>query len=113
MMYKGPIELIISEMHTKLVEEKERRILKGVQNIGINVDKDELIKALAYDRGQYEKGYADRDKELVRCKDCTHWDKLNYEAPRQGWCNQFEDWTDEDEFCSRCARMRGERNVER
>ena len=75
-MYESPIELIISEMHTKLVEEEERRILKGVQDIGINVDKDELIKALAYDRGQYEKGYADRDKELVRCKDCKwrgHW----------------------------------------
>ena len=42
------------------------------------------------------------------CKDCTHWDKLDYEAPRQGWCDQFEDWTDADEYCSRCAKMRGE-----
>ena len=71
-MYESPIELIISEIQTKLVEEKERRILKGVQNIGINVDKDELIRALAYDRGQYEKGYADRDDEIVRCKDCVY-----------------------------------------
>lgn len=71
-MYKSPIELIISEMQTNLVEEKERRILKGVQNIGINVDKDELVKALAYDRDQYKKGYADRDDEIVRCKDCKH-----------------------------------------
>lgn len=42
------------------------------------------------------------------CKDCIHWDKLDYEAPRQGWCDQFEDWTDADEYCSRCAKMRGE-----
>ena len=30
---------------------------KVVQERGIDVDKDELIKALQYDRGQYEKGY--------------------------------------------------------
>lgn len=48
------------------------------------------------------------DRPTGECKDCTHWDKLNYEAPRQGWCNQFEEWTDADEYCSRCARMRGE-----
>ena len=46
--------------------------------------------------------------EKWECKDCTHWDKLDYEAPRQGWCDQFEDWTDADEYCSRCAKMRGE-----
>lgn len=60
---------------------------------------------------------SEEDRDLVKkavaepktgeCKDCTHWDKLNYEAPRQGWCDQFEDWTDADEFCSRCARMNG------
>lgn len=43
-----------------------------------------------------------------KCKDCTHWDKLDYEAPRQGWCYQFEEFTDADEYCSRCAMMRGE-----
>ena len=40
------------------------------------------------------------------CKYCTHWQKLNYEAPRQGWCNRFKDWTDADEYCSRCVRRR-------
>ena len=27
----------------------------------------------AYDNG-YIKGYSDRDKEIVRCKDCKHWE---------------------------------------
>ena len=40
------------------------------------------------------------------CKYCTYWEKLNYEAPRQGWCNRFKDWTDADEYCSRCVRRR-------
>lgn len=34
-------------------------VLKTVIDCGINADKDELLKALEYDRGQYEKGYAD------------------------------------------------------
>ena len=42
------------------------------------------------------------------CKYCTHWEKLNYEAPRQGWCNHFKNWTDADEYCSRYVR--GEEN---
>ena len=42
-----------------------------------------------------------------KCEQCTYWDKLDYEAPRQGWCNQFEEWTDADEYCSRCEKMRG------
>ena len=56
--------------------------------------------------GFVEKYYADRP--TWECKDCTHWDKLDYKAPRQGWCYQFEEFTDADEYCSRCAKMRGE-----
>ena len=48
------------------------------------------------------------DRSTGECKCCAYWDKLDYDAPRHGWCNQFEEWTDADEFCSRCAMMRGE-----
>jgi hypothetical protein len=34
-------------------------IYKAVIDTGIEVDKDDLIKALHYDRQQYEKGYVD------------------------------------------------------
>lgn len=68
MSYQSPIEIIMSNMQMYM----EGEIYKAVQNIGINVDKDELLKALQYDRGQYQKGYADRDSEIVRCKDCRH-----------------------------------------
>ena len=50
----------------------DNEILKAVQNVGVNVDKEELLKALQYDRGQYQKGYDDRDAKIVRCKDCKH-----------------------------------------
>lgn len=54
-MYESPIDVICSDMQMKL----ENEVLKAVQRVGINVDNDELIKALSYDRQQYTKGYAD------------------------------------------------------
>ena len=35
----------------------EDAISKATQNVGINVEREELLKALEYDRGQYEKGW--------------------------------------------------------
>ena len=52
-MYKSPIELIIGKMQIQIDDD----IYRAVQNVGINVDRVELLKALEYDRGQYEKGY--------------------------------------------------------
>ena len=54
-MYESPIQLAIGEMQMKYEDE----VYKCIQQYGINVDKDELIKALQYDRNQYEKGYRD------------------------------------------------------
>jgi hypothetical protein len=34
-------------------------LFKAVLKFGVHVEKDELIKALKYDRGQYDKGYED------------------------------------------------------
>ena len=58
-MYESPIDIICSDVQMKL----EGEVYKAVQNVGINVDKDELIKALSYDRQQYDKGYADAKAE--------------------------------------------------
>lgn len=51
--YESPINVIYGQMR----KEQEDNIFKAVQEYGVNVDKDELIKALRYDRDQYEKGY--------------------------------------------------------
>ena len=52
-MYKSPIEIIIGQMKTIYEDE----IFRAIQNVGINVDREELLKALEYDRGQFEKGW--------------------------------------------------------
>lgn len=51
--YESPINVIAKQLRM----EKEANIVKAVQEYGIDVNKDELVKALQYDRNQYEKGY--------------------------------------------------------
>ncbi len=41
-------------------------ILTVTAEYGINVNKDELIKALQYDRNQYNKGYVDGAKDFAK-----------------------------------------------
>ena len=73
-MYKSPIEIFTTDIQTQIMKQQEEEIYKAIVNVGINVDKEELLRALQYDRWQYEKGYADGKAdamaELVRCKDC-------------------------------------------
>lgn len=49
----------MSQFQEMIIQQQEEQTLQAIQKVGIKVDKDELVKALAYDRGQYEKGYAD------------------------------------------------------
>lgn len=59
-MYVSPIEKIMGDIQSQIIKNEENRLLYHVtQSIGYKVDKDELIKALQYDRQQYEKGYKD------------------------------------------------------
>lgn len=62
MAYKSPIEIIHGELETKI----ENDIMTAVQRYGINVNKEELIKALEYDRKQYEQGYEDARRDYQR-----------------------------------------------
>ena len=54
-MYKSIIDIITSEP----TYEMDGEIFKAVQRYVIDVDKEELFKALRYDRDQYNKGYQD------------------------------------------------------
>lgn len=59
-MYKSPIDIFYGQIETQI----EGEIMKAVQKVHVNVDKDELLRALQYDREQYEKGYDDAIAEL-------------------------------------------------
>lgn len=64
-MYESPIQLMMNDMYKQIQVEQEITVYKAIQSIGVNVDKDKLIKALKYDREQYNKGYADGIKEFA------------------------------------------------
>ena len=53
--YDSPITLIASQMETKI----ENDVMSTIQRYGIDINKEELIKALQYDRQQYDKGFQD------------------------------------------------------
>lgn len=64
-MYDSPINVIYGKLQTKAQEDMENHIFESVQSVGVMVDKDELIKALEYDRQQYEKGYQDGKNDFA------------------------------------------------
>lgn len=59
--YQSPITLKLptEKILHDLDEAKETGIVSVVQQMGIDVDKEELFKALRYDRKQYDIGYRD------------------------------------------------------
>ena len=57
--YVCPIRIVTEKMARELQKAQEDAVIQAVLNIGVTVDKEELVKALAYDRGQYEKGFRD------------------------------------------------------
>ena len=54
-MYESAVRIIHDDLRVK----QEESVLTVIQNLGIDVNKEELIKALQYDRNQYDEGYAD------------------------------------------------------
>ena len=90
-MYESPIKVIQGE------------ILKAVHRVGVTVDRDELIRALRYDREQYQKGFDDAREDAVvvtRCKDCEH--LVNATVNGNGFliCDISDMETAPDDFCS-------------
>ena len=111
MSYQSPIEIIMSDMNTHIQNASleremniESTILEAIEKVGVNIDKDELIRAIHYDRDQYQKGYNDRDAEIVRCKDCKYWLPMNRfhqdYHPGRGEC-ELNCWVrNSDWFCA-------------
>lgn len=65
-MYKSPIEVLMHDVKMQVKEGVDEQVYQAVGNVGINVDKAELLRALAYDREQYVKGYAEGLEDAVK-----------------------------------------------
>lgn len=96
--YNSPITMFVDQMRVQ----QEGEVFKAVQHVGVTVDKDELLKALAYDREQYEKGYRDAQSKLKpMCKyftKCMSHPDISREY--HDWCILYE----EDCNCQCCSR---------
>lgn len=92
MGYKPPVEIWCNDFMDKIVteiqENNEMKIM-AVINQHVSVDKEELIKALNYDRHQYEKGYADA--------------KAEYQRPQGEWYYGEDECGQDGWFCSECG----------
>lgn len=65
--YESPIEKVVKEV---MKQDEEHLMYSVEQSIGYAIDKEELIKALQYDRKQYERGYEDgRKSRWILCSE--------------------------------------------
>lgn len=73
-MYESPIELLrmndfingeIQKINNAARNHQEECVYKAVLNYDIKVDKDELIRALNYDRQQYQEGFRDGARKFA------------------------------------------------
>lgn len=58
-MYESPIEILAGVTNHVMRETEDGIVCEVRKQLGVNIDKEELTKALQYDRHQYERGYAD------------------------------------------------------
>lgn len=61
-MYEAPITEITKGIHAEI----DNGIFKAVIESGIHIDKEKLIKALKFDREQYDEGYKDGRKDAIK-----------------------------------------------
>ena len=82
--YQSPISQIYKDVEYKFKEDMENKTMEAIHHFGISVDKEELIKALKYDRNQYDKGYSDgrESKEPVFFPPCVECNKKMDEVRR-------------------------------
>ena len=56
-MYDCPISEQVGAIELMVREEHDRNIVRAVQKIGIDIDKEGLVEALNHDRKRYEEAY--------------------------------------------------------
>lgn len=88
MSYESPIGVYKTEpMIEQLRDKMDNLIFQAVQKVDVQVDRAELIKALEYDRGQYEKGFHDGRLYVPPCQ--TNADRIRAMSDEElaGWLN--------------------------
>ena len=112
-MYESPIKLFFPSLEEELcniAKKQDDMVFDAVAKVGVTVDKEELLRALRYDRDQYNRGFNDgiiaAADELVRCKDCKHYKPGKY-FKDINFCHRLPYYAEkgglnvaDDDFCS-------------
>ena len=72
-MYEPPLDVSVFQKFNDVVNAIDNELATTITTqieyaVDVKVDKDELMRALAYDREQYKKGYDDGYKSAMQCK---------------------------------------------
>lgn len=98
MSYESPIELLIADIQHQIVEQQDEQIYQAVMEVIPNINREELLKALKYDRDQYDRGYEDGKRDAV-----VH--------ARWEWRDLIGDGCSLMLCCSNCLETRGARET--
>lgn len=115
-MYKSPIEIFVEDTMKKFDEKMLEEAYTITLNYGISVDKGEMMRALKYDRQQYERGFTDgyerakeevKDAEPVRHGHWVKWDdEITYDCSICGDAFTLYEGTPESNhynYCPNCG----------
>ncbi len=114
-MYKSPISIYETAMQT-IMEQRENAIFARVQDaFDVQVDKKELLRALQYDRNQYEAGYIDGKADAMVEQAHGRWlerpldnfRKIEVKCSECGWkgVENYDSYVDPSDFnfCPNCG----------
>ena len=111
MMYESPVKLFLGEIKHQVDEQMEEACYTAVIEYFPHVDRAELLRALEYDRQQYDVGYVDGKQfameSLVHCGECIQWRALSGIMADYGHCHYYYCTKHNNGFCDR-----GERRTE-
>lgn len=92
--YESPITMAVRNHVDEMMEKRDNEIVARIsQEMALDINKDELLKALQYDRDQYSKGYRDgyRAAEIKyeeRLQEIR--DLLGVVSPSEHWPEAFK-----------------------
>ena len=110
--YDSPIEIdfatnLISNMTKELAEHIDNETFHAICQAGFYIDREKMVQILKQDKERYadayRRGYAKRDEEIVRCKDCRHRDPEDKKCD----CGHDIQWQlprEDDWFCADAER---------